>query len=824
MKAPASPDTSIHSQAAANQPATGGVALPAVVPAGFIQEEAPLKGELMEPLLLDMDDDGEDEGHTLILDTADGQLWIHSDKETLQLFLERKRTRHAAHMTPAITELLNKIETLAKKIHVNIYGATIAANRVSKTTGKIKTSKHVAATKQQRAEAITQLGQVAILLQKLNALSGNVMKKVRPPSNKESSSVHTVDGDAFCKQIIMQPLSILPRRDGIVGSSPSDESKLFTALNRRVKYIRGHMLNDHLHGPGTNDNMVPISTAFNSVMKTTVEAKTKDAVNSNNKVVRFEAESLDWGAYKGYYNGGFPDENKLPAKFRFLVKQMVRIPGKDGSDISHWKLAAKSPIFNETLPHTLPTATGPVKGTIAPVTETFIPGYYSSLTGDLKEVPPDYHLSGMYIINGPSFDYLFLPLGLDKTSLVSKEYNLEVTTRFSMPPGYELIKIPAQKIEFIHEDKILTTDTRDGQSFVIAKKTERDANLLAYAEKIKEVKKAAEDKKLVKAPPTNAPARYEVKSLAELKQAKRLRELEPAFKTEMTRYLPELNPEYAKRFTDIEEKTLAKTKADWEKDLSIGNLEIAALLAPLFEQMAKDKNILLNEQLAKNKDSFAKGLINELMNTINSRYRPQLKEEWRKNIFDKEAEGIFNLHKKFWTDPNRLFDVSKRDELLQSAYTKLDGALDKAKKAEPHKRKPDTELKKEVEEDKKPKTDRGPFVPVTTNVTNAPQPDIPRFQPLSPPVSTSSSSSLVVADRENAGTLKVMITSIAHSHPAQQNPLNMLLENIERFIHETTPQNWTNVDTLLQKCTSITELGPYLPGWIAEWRAMNMSH
>lgn len=750
MKAPASPDTVVTSQAAANQPATHGIAMPAVVAAAPPQEETSPKGELMEPLLLDMNDDGEDEAHTLILDTADGQLWVHSDKETLELFLKRKRTKHTGHMTPAIVKLLDDIETLAKQVHANTYGVTVAANRVSKSTGKLKTSKHVAATKQQRVLAVNQLKQIAVYLQQLNALSGNVMKKVRPPSRKKSSSLHMVDGDAFCKEVIMEPLSILPRMDGIVGSSPSEDSKLFTALNKRVKYIRGHMLNDHLHGPGTNDNIVPISTAFNTVMKTTVEARTKDAVNANNKVVRFEAESLDWGTYKGYYNGNFLEETKLPAKFRFLVKPMERIPGKDGSDPDHWRLSGKSPIFNETVPHTLPTATGPVKGTIAPVAETFIPGYYSSLTGDLKEVPPDYHLFGKYIINGPSFDYLFLPLGLDKASLVSKEYNLEVTTAFKMPPGYELIKIPAQKIEFIHGDKILSTETMGGQSFVIAKKTERDANLLAYAEKIKEVKKAAEDKKLVKpSPKTDAP-KYEVRTLAELRQAKWLRELEPAFRKEMDKYTPELNPEYRKRFTDIQEKTLSKTRADWEKEVKIGETALPELLAPLFQQMVKDKNMLLNEQLAKNKNSFAEGLVNELRNAISSHYLPQLTEEWRRNKFDKDAKDIFDAYKKFWTDPGKLFDVNKRDELLQSAYRKLDDALDRAKKAAPLKRKPEEALMKDDGDDKKHKTDPGPFVPLATGGTTPPQPDIPPFQPLSPPITTSSSSSFAAGGHENA--------------------------------------------------------------------------
>ncbi|MGF6848198.1 hypothetical protein QFZ51_003433 [Chitinophaga sp. W3I9] len=826
MKAASSPDTLTSSHAAANQAATNGIAIPAVANRGAAPQEeiptaeVPFNGELTEPLLIDMDGDGEDELHTLIMDTADGQLWLHSDKETLELFLRRKRSKHARHMTPDIAKLLNDIEVLAKKVHVNTYGTTKAANRISKKTGLPKKSQHVAATKAERIMALGQLREIAGLLKQLNAKSADVMKKVRPPSHKEKSSVHTTtDGDTFCKEVVMHPLSLLPRDDGVMGSAPTGESKLFTALNKKITYIRGHMLNDHLHGPGTNDNLVPISTPFNSLMKTTVEAKTKEAVNANNKVVRFEVETLEWGAYKGFFKGTFLEENKLPAKFRFLVQQLERDPTKDGSETGHWKLAAKSPIFSETLVHTIPTSKETKSGTMALVPETFIPGYYFSATGTLKEVPPDYHLSGKYFINGSRFDYLFEPFGLNKSTLFSKEYDLEITTAFKMPAGYELIPIPQKPIAFIHNNNIHSTTTPEGQSFLIAKKTEQAANEAAYAVKVEEVRKAKEDEKLALEKKKKAPApKVEVKTVAELRKERYLRDLEPAFNAEVAKYLPELNPEFGKRFAVMQEGILSRTVEEWKKDPQLSEKKLEDLLAPLKAQIVKDKNALLIEQ---GKADFVLELLNELNTTINSDYRAKLTEDWQKRKFDAAAKDIFDLYKKFWRENQTKLDLNNREVLLKSAYAKLDAALKEAQTAAPIKRKSETDLKTEDtgdEKDKKPKIIPGPFVP-NTNISTSPQRNIPRFQPQSPPVNVPA---LTAADRETADELLALVASVAHGDPALLPQMGMLTESIQEFLRGPNAQTWENVYRILGKCKSLKGVEPYLMDWAGKWESMSI--
>jgi len=105
------------------------------------------------------------------------------------------------------------------------------------------------------------------------------------------------------------PLSIDP--NGHAGSQPYGETKLWKAVNQReYTYIRGHLLNHHVHGPGSNENLVPITRSANTLMETQGEDKIKNAVVGDNKVVYYKVEA------KGKHSGRkhLPEENELPEK------------------------------------------------------------------------------------------------------------------------------------------------------------------------------------------------------------------------------------------------------------------------------------------------------------------------------------------------------------------------------------------------------------------------------------------------------------------------------------------------------------------------------
>lgn len=81
---------------------------------------------------------------------------------------------------------------------------------------------------------------------------------------------------------------------GPEGSRPTQaRHTVYDALNMRRKsggsfyYVRGHLLNQQLHGPGTWDNMTPLSVDGNSEHEREVESRVKRAVDSGG-IVEYE--------------------------------------------------------------------------------------------------------------------------------------------------------------------------------------------------------------------------------------------------------------------------------------------------------------------------------------------------------------------------------------------------------------------------------------------------------------------------------------------------------------------------------------------------------
>lgn len=80
-------------------------------------------------------------------------------------------------------------------------------------------------------------------------------------------------------------------KKGEGGSSPSGTNAVWDALRKRKKgsglyYVRGHLLNDNLHGPGQWKNMTPLSIKGNKNHLNTTETLIKDVVESK-QVVKY---------------------------------------------------------------------------------------------------------------------------------------------------------------------------------------------------------------------------------------------------------------------------------------------------------------------------------------------------------------------------------------------------------------------------------------------------------------------------------------------------------------------------------------------------------
>ncbi|WP_147114418.1 DUF4157 domain-containing protein [Tateyamaria sp. syn59] len=61
-------------------------------------------------------------------------------------------------------------------------------------------------------------------------------------------------------------------------------------------WVRGHLLNDNLHGPGENKNLVPITQKMNSKMRTGVEAQAKSQQAKSEDPMFYKADATFWSA------------------------------------------------------------------------------------------------------------------------------------------------------------------------------------------------------------------------------------------------------------------------------------------------------------------------------------------------------------------------------------------------------------------------------------------------------------------------------------------------------------------------------------------------
>ncbi len=662
-----------------------------------------------EPLVLDMDEDGVDEQHTLLLE--DDILYLHSDKQTLSLFIARKRGRKGAKaLTKQEATLLAQIEQLSITVHTGRYGT------------KAQGGKKRIILQQDRLNGTKALKKIAQLLSEFNQISEGpnmAMKKKRPPSHESQLVTKTIQGDTFCEKVVMAPLSIALRDDPKRGSPPEEETKLWRRLTNLAHYKRGHMLNEQLHGPGINSNLVPISTAFNNKMRATVEHVTKEAVNANNKVVHFEAEALNWGSFKGAF--GAPDERLLPSHFRFRVTQMTLIPGKkyDGSHFSHWeKNTSKKIIFDETLKHDIPTDVVP--GNVAFTTKTFAPGFYFHPSGNIQRASPtEYLLRGYFSVNNKSA--LFPALAMDDSNKLS--YNIiseNVTTKYEVPPGYDIVSpFGPEELEYIlYNDEIKKT-TSDTPAFLIIN-TNRHASLKnefaeekrLARERVKVRNQIVLDQQAIK---EQERKRLEAqRKLEQEENEQRLKEqkksdgfrrlLYSTFREEAYKYEPEFNDVYLENFEHYREKILYQAGEEWKKNNQLYIQDKNGLLAPLVQELIKIKDRLLEKQIVyekkeelkrqeeerqreeeeklrleqeQKKDAIIKHLLQQLHEKATNDHYPKIPSEAGEQYYRGEKRKLVATYIRFWRKDTNVLK-SDSNKLLTSPLNKLEKIYEKA--------------------------------------------------------------------------------------------------------------------------------------------------
>jgi hypothetical protein len=165
-----------------------------------------------------------------------------------------------------------------------------------------------------------------------------------PPATKADwSTKQNLPSGKVTREFKADPLSINP--GGNAGSEPHDESPLWKKVNQRpMTYIRGHLLNHNLHGPGEDKNLIPITRSANSTMSSGPETAVKKAILIENKVVKYTVVAV-FGKHP--VRKVIPEEAEMPTGIKIEAVEL------DKGDSNKWDKPGKI-IYKDTVPNTLP--------------------------------------------------------------------------------------------------------------------------------------------------------------------------------------------------------------------------------------------------------------------------------------------------------------------------------------------------------------------------------------------------------------------------------------------------------------------------------------
>ena len=168
--------------------------------------------------------------------------------------------------------------------------------KVLKTEGQLdKLQKKSSKTKADRSRI------KSLVLSLRNQLKA-VSEELRRADFAEASTVQTkvTFRPGSPKTVLALPLSYLP--GNTKGSSPRADppgwkhaADLNALEGSSGVWVRGHLLNDNLHGPGDADNLVPITKSMNASMESGVEGPAKAALRSKKKLLFYDAKAIFWG-------------------------------------------------------------------------------------------------------------------------------------------------------------------------------------------------------------------------------------------------------------------------------------------------------------------------------------------------------------------------------------------------------------------------------------------------------------------------------------------------------------------------------------------------
>ncbi len=163
---------------------------------------------------------------------------------------------------------------------------------IAKKIDEIKGSKYTSSADDKSARKAEEEKREKVIkfqLDRLSQVTASFFGAMEVGDVKHNSS--TRGGATIGESVEVKHLSKKGRADGIKGSQPKDApNTVWDVLKKRKKgngtyYIRGHLLNDNISGPGTWDNMAPIPGSFNTgEMEPAIESQAKKAVQSGGTI------------------------------------------------------------------------------------------------------------------------------------------------------------------------------------------------------------------------------------------------------------------------------------------------------------------------------------------------------------------------------------------------------------------------------------------------------------------------------------------------------------------------------------------------------------
>jgi hypothetical protein len=179
--------------------------------------------------------------------------------------------------------------------------------------------------------------QIRVLFTAIAELLGRLRGDGKPPATAVTWSAPDEDGVTMRAE----PLTLNP--GPYAGSQPVEESKLWRLTTARFpgKYVRGHLLNHHVHGPGTKRNLTPITIGANNRMERLAESQVKKAVLDDKKTLRFVVSVTSFHSAVP----GLPASARLPSQLQLRAEEIARKGGtwETGRTVASESIASPLP-------------------------------------------------------------------------------------------------------------------------------------------------------------------------------------------------------------------------------------------------------------------------------------------------------------------------------------------------------------------------------------------------------------------------------------------------------------------------------------------------